>query len=478
MPRDLGIMNERLCHDLIHLPDLLRRTLEVAAGYLEVVASRPAATPLPAVEPLALPADGFGAEQALELFLERYGNDMPASNGPRFWGFVTGGTTPASLVGDWLTSAYDLNLSNAGNSTAPNIELEALHLLRDLFGLPPDFHGLFVTGATMSNFVGLALGREWAARQLGASAAEEGLAGLPPIPVLSGEAHSSAFKALAMLGMGRKCLRAVPRLPGDREAVDVDALRRELAALGGRPAIVVANAGTVNSVDFDDLRAIAELKEQFPFWLHVDAAFGGFAACSPHYRHLMDGAEAADSLTIDAHKWLNVPYDAAMIFTRHRGLQIDVFRNSGAYLGQIADPPDFVHLGPENSRRLRALPAWFSLIAYGRAGYQDIVERNCALARNLAERIEASDRFRLLAPVRMNVVCFTLAGEVDAARVGAWLTRLRDDGSVFLTPTVFHGVAGMRAAISNWRTREEDVEIAWQAMNEATRPPVGPLDGG
>ncbi len=462
-------MNPNLSHDLTHLPDLLRKTLEVSVDYLESIESRPAATPLPAVEPLTLPEDGLCGEGAIDLFVGRHGNAMPASNGPRFWGLVTGGTTPASLAGDWLTSAYDLNLSHAGNSTAPHIDSEAIHLLRDLLGLPPAFDGIFVTGATMSNLVGLAIGREWVARQLGGSAAEEGLAAIPPIPVLSGEAHSSIFKALAMLGMGRRSLRAVPRLPGDREAVDVGALRRELAALGGQPAIVVANAGTVNTVDFDDLRAIAELKAHFPFWLHVDAAFGGFAACSPRYRHLMDGVAEADSVTMDAHKWLNVPYDAAMSFTRHRALQIGVFRSFAAYLGPIADPPDYVHLGPESSRRLRALPAWLTLMAYGRAGYQEIVERDCALARSLGERIERSDRFRLLAPVRMNVVCFTLAGEakeVDSARVAAFLTRLRDDGRVFLTPTTFQGVAGIRAALSNWRTREEDVEIAWQAMNE------------
>ena len=459
-------MDNHLRHDLIHLPDLLRKALEISVDYLETIERRPPATALPAIEPLALPEDGFGAERALDVFVERYGNAMPASNGPRFWALVTGGTTPASLAGDWLTSAYDLNLSHANNSTAPNIESEAIHFLRELFGLPPAFHGTFVTGATMSNFVGLAAGREWVARELGRSAAEDGLAAIPPIPVLSGELHSSAVKALAMLGMGRKCVRSVPRLPGDREAVDIDALRRELGALAGQPCIVVANAGTVNTVDFDDLRAIADLKAHFPFWLHVDAAFGGFAACSPRYRHLMDGVAGADSVTIDAHKWLNVPYDAAMAFTRHRALLIDIFRNSAAYVGPIADPPDFIHLGPESSRRLRALPAWLTLMAYGRAGYQDIIERNCAMARKLGERIETSDRFRLLAPVRMNVVCFTLAGDVDSARVTAFLARLRDDGRVFLTPTSFQGVAGVRAAFSNWRTEEKDVEIAWQAMNE------------
>lgn len=458
-------MDENLRRDLAQLPDLLRKTLDLSVDYLGSVDSRPPAGGFIRKEPLPLPEDGLGAERVLELFQERYGNDMPASNGPRFWGFVTGGTTPASLLGDWLTGAYDLNLSNASNSTAPNIEFEAIHLLRELLGLTPDFHGTFVSGATMSNVAGLAMGREWVARQLGTTVADDGLHAIPPIRVLSGEAHSSAFKALVLLGMGRSCLRAVSRLPGgDREAVDVAALRSALADLGGQPCIVIANAGTVNTVDFDDLRAIAALRSEYPFWLHVDAAFGGFAACSPDYRHLVDGIAEADSVTVDAHKWLNVPYDAAMIFTRHRDLQLAVFRNSGAYLGPVAEPPDFFHLGPENSRRLRALPTWMTLMAYGREGYREIVERDCALARLLGERIAGSDRFRLLAPVRMNVVCFTLAGEVDAARVGAFLARLRDDGRVFLTQTVFQGTAGVRAAFSNWRTREEDVEIAWQAI--------------
>lgn len=457
-------MDENLRRDLSRLPDLLRKTLDISVDYLGSVDSRPAATDFILTKPPALPKDGMGAERTLDIFVERFGNQMPASNGPRFWGFVTGGSTPASLLGDWLTGAYDLNMSSAGNSMAPNIEFEAIHLLRELFGLPADFHGSFVSGATMSNFAGLAAGREWVARQLGTTLVDDGLHAIPPIPVLSGEAHSSAFKALVMLGMGRNSLRAVSRLPGDREAVDVAALRRELEALGGRPCIVIANAGTVNTVDFDDLRAIAALRSEFPFWLHVDAAFGGFAACSPLHRHLVDGIAEADSLTIDAHKWLNVPYDAAMIFTRHRDLQMAVFRNSGAYLGPVTEPPDFFHLSPENSRRLRALPTWMTLMAYGREGYREIVERDCALARGLGERIAASDRFRLLAPVRMNVVCFTLTGEVDAARVGAFLARLRDDGRVFLTPTVFQGTAGIRAALSNWRTREEDVEIAWQAL--------------
>jgi glutamate/tyrosine decarboxylase-like PLP-dependent enzyme len=459
-------MNPLLAQDSSRLSDLLEKVVDASLDYLGSIDKRPPATDFVRNDPLNLPDDGLGAERTLDLFAQRYGRAMPASNGPRFWGFVTGGTTPAALVGDWLTSVYDLNLTSAANSPAPNIELEAIQLLRELFGLPAAFTGTFVTGATMANFAGLALGREWIARQFGKSVARDGLYTIPPISVLSGEAHSSIFKVLALLGLGRNSLRAVATLPGDREAVDVEALRRALVQLGDQPCIVVANAGTVNTGDFDDLRTIADLKSRHRFWLHVDAAFGGFAACSPDYRRLLDGIDAADSLTIDAHKWLNVPYDSAMVFTRHRDLQIAVFQNSAAYLGAIAEPPDFLHLSPENSRRLRALPAWFGLMAYGRAGYREIVERNCALARLLGDRIRASATFRLLAPVRLNVVCFTLAGETDSDRVREFLARARDDGRVFLTPTMFRGETGIRAAFSNWRTQEEDIEIGWRAMND------------
>ncbi len=447
-----------------YLPHLLAATQATALDYLATIDTRPAATAFAAPALLALPDASSGAEAALALFTQRFGDAMPAANGPRFWGFVTGGTTPAALMGDWLASTYDLNLSSAANSVAPAIEFEAIHLLRQLFGLPETFDGTFVTGATMANFAGLAMGREWVGRQHGLSVAERGLAALPPMAVLGGEAHSSIFKALAMLGLGRASYRRATTLPGDREAVDVAGLAHLLAAQDGRPCIVVANAGTVNTVDFDDLRAVAALKDDYPFWLHVDAAFGGFAACTPHYRHLVAGMELADSLTIDAHKWLNVPYDAAMIFTRYRAMQRAVFQNSAAYLGEMREPVDFVHLAPENSRRLRALPAWFTLMAYGRSGYQAIVERNCAQARRFGAMIEAAAEFLLLAPVRLNVVCFTLAGRPDAAAVAAFLARLRDDGRVFLTPTTLHGTPAIRAAFSNWRTTDADLEIAFAAL--------------
>lgn len=462
-------MNKQLINDLTNISSLLEKVKHISIEYLNGIDQRPPATGYIPKKHFQLPQNGIGSEKTISLFVERFGINLPASNGPRFWGLVTGGTTPASILGDWLTSVYDLNLSHAGNSIAPDIEMEAISMLRELFGLPASFSGNFVTGATMSNFAGLAIAREWIGQQYGKSISQEGLHSVPPIKILSAEAHASSFKSLGMLGLGRNSLKVIPKLPENREAVNVVELQKALEELNGEPCIIIANAGTVNTVDFDDIQSIAALKSEFKFWLHVDAAFGGFAACSPKYKHLLNGLEAADSITIDAHKWLNVPYDSAMIFTRHRDLQISVFQNSGAYLGAIAEPVDFIHLAPENSRRMRALPAWFSLMAYGKDGYQDIVERNCEMAKGLGNKIEASNEFRLLAPVRMNVVCFTLNGDTNAERVKTFLANLRDDGRVFMTPTTYLGTPGFRAAFSNWRTEEKDVEIAWQAMVDCVK---------
>ena len=272
-----------------------------------------------------------------------------------------------------------------------------------------------------------------------------------------------------MLGLGRQSLKRIATLP-DREAVDIDALRQALQAQKGQPCIVVANAGIVNTVDFDHIAAIVELKGEFNFYLHVDAAFGGFAACSPRYKHLVSGWEDADSIAVDAHKWLNVPYDSAVQFTRHLDLQAKVFQNAGAaYLGE-PNTNDSFHLTPENSRRLRALPVWFSLVAYGAEGYREIVDSCCDCAALLGKRIQESAEFKLLAPVRMNVVPFTFhQPSVSASQVTTFLNHLRDDGKTFLTATNYNLTPGFRAAFSNWRTTPQDVEIIWHAMQKTAR---------
>ncbi|ABX03889.1 MAG TPA: aspartate aminotransferase family protein [Herpetosiphon sp.] len=457
-------MHPVLAHDAAQIDHILAQTLATAKQFLHDLPQRPVGVAPQSHQPSQLPSAGLGAEQTLEHFLARYSDTLTGSTGPRYWGFVTGGATPAALAGDWLVSTFDQNPSGTTETAAIRVENEAISMLRELFGLPTSFSGAFVSGATMANFVGLAIGRQWAAQQLNHDVARMGLYGLAPIPVLSGAPHSSIYKAMSMLGMGRQQLQTIALQP-EREAVDIAALRQALQALSAnQPAIVVANAGTVNSVDFDDLMAIAALKQEFNFWLHVDAAFGGFAACSPRFAHLVHGLEQADSLTIDAHKWLNVPYDSAMQFTRHSALQVEVFHNSAAYLSPIGENPGFFHRTPENSRRWRALPAWFTLMAYGSAGYQEMVERDCDLAQLLASHISDSPLFRLVAPVRMNVVCFTLAGNPDSTTIQAYLDAVRASGAVFMTATVYAGQPAIRAAFSNWRTTTADVGLAWQAM--------------
>lgn len=456
-------MHPLLSRDLKRLPELLEQARNYAVSVLADLPSRPAAVPPAPKDAEPLPEEGIGSAAALEHFQRRWATGFSGSAGSRYLGFVTGGATPAAVVGDWLTGVFDQNVVSSSDSCATDLERETVGWLRELFGLSAEHSGAFVTGATMSNFVGLAIGREWVGEQLGVSIADDGLAAVGDIPVLSSSPHSSTFKALSMLGIGRNSVRRIPSLPG-REAVDVDQLAAELEVLDGRPAIVVANAGTVNTVDFDDLRALAELRQRHRFWLHVDAAFGGFAALSPRYADLVAGLDQADSICIDLHKWLNVPYDSGVQFSRRPDLQVRIFQNYATYLGLPGPDPDFVHLTPESSRRLRALPAWFTLTAYGRQGHREIVERDAALAQELGNRISAAPHLRLLAPVRLNTVCFTLAEQPTAEKIDALANAIARSGQTFLSPTVHQGVPALRAAVSNWRTTEDDLPKIMDAL--------------
>jgi glutamate/tyrosine decarboxylase-like PLP-dependent enzyme len=458
-------MNTKLLDDRNKIVDILRDTVSIAEAYYQQQAElQPSRLVQDGVLP-DLEEKGLGAEGVLDHFKKHYAAHMANSAGPRYFGFVTGGSTPAAVAGDWLVSVYDQVMSGSNDSAAHVIERQALHFLKQLFGLDDAYFGSFVTGATMSNFVSLATARQWYGEQLGVNFSEAGLFGAPPMKIISATPHSSILKSLSMLGIGRNAWTKIDTLP-DREAIDTIKLEAYLKEVK-EPVVVVANAGTVNTVDFDDLQALSALKKKYGFWLHVDAAFGGFAACSEQYKHLVAGINAADSITVDAHKWLNVPYDAAMQFTRHKNIHVKVFQNQAAYLGDPALMPDAMHFTPENSRRFRALPSWFTLMAYGREGYREIVERNCTGAKALGAALNSSESFKLLAPVRMNVVCFTFRQPgVTMEEIRAFLQAVRDDGQVFFTPTLYKGVPAIRAAVSNWQTGPKDIDLAFEVLRK------------
>jgi glutamate/tyrosine decarboxylase-like PLP-dependent enzyme len=404
----------------------------------------------------ALPENGEGALAALAELVA--GSDLATrSSGPRFFHFVTGGTTPAALGADWLTSLLDQNsFSHVSSPLGMELEDVAIRWLLDLFELPDDWGGVLTTGATMANFVGLACARRWWAQRHGVDVDERGFAGLPAVPVYStGYIHASARKALAMLGLGR----------GSPTLVDLDGLERELAALNGAPAIVIGNAGDVNTGDFDPLARMADLAEKHGVWLHVDGAFGLFARLTPAAAPLAEGVERAHSVISDGHKWLNVPYDCGFAFVRDAELLKEPFRLTGPYLPSDESP------SPEASRRARSLAVWSTLRAYGRSGYRAMVEQHLELAQQLGRRIEAEPELELLAPVRLNIVCFRHRppGLDEDALDEHNLALGRDileDARVFFGTTRHEGKVAFRPAIVNWRTTEGDVDLIADAALE------------
>lgn len=420
-----------------------------------------------------LPERGTNSADVAAEWLARAEPGITASPGPRFFGFVNGGSTPAALAGDWLASAID---QNAGfwlaSPAAAQTELVVLDWLKSLFGLPAGWSGAMTSGGTMSNLVCLAAARQWVGTRLGFDPAVDGLAGHPPIPVISStEIHASAVKSLGTLGIGRAAIRKVAA-PGG--AIDLEALEQTLREIGG-PAIVVANAGEVNSGAFDALDRVAAICRSHAggAWLHVDGAFGLFAAASPRYRPLVAGVEQADSVAADGHKWLNVPYDSGFAFVRDVDALRGAFAATGAYIapaeGSGWEPSSHV---PEMSRRFRALPAWCALKAYGREGYRALVERCCENAGALVDWVEATEGIELLAPAPLNIVCFRVVApglgddaldDLNRSTVAA----IQRDGRAFVTATTWRGQAAIRAAFDNWATTAADVEVLQDAVSDA-----------
>jgi glutamate/tyrosine decarboxylase-like PLP-dependent enzyme len=422
-----------------------------------------------------LPEDGDGAPAAITE-LGRLGREAATrSAGPRFFHFVIGGTTPAAVASDWLTSAFDQNTGAwAASPLGSRLELVCLDWLRELFELPPAFGGVLVTGGTMANFVCLAVARDWCGERRGERIADAGLASIPQIRVFSsGYIHASATKSLAMLGIGAANVRKLTRDAAGR--LDLDALDKGLAELDGDPAIVVANAGEVNAGDFDPIDQMADLAQEHGAWLHVDGAFGLFARLSPRSAHLVAGAERAQSVSADGHKWLNVPHDCGFAFVREPERLATTFAEEAAYLPSPDDPsPSWGFMGPEGSRRARAFAIWATLRAYGRSGYRQMVERHLELAQHLAARVDAEPEFELLAEVPLNIVCFRWrperAGEEELDELNRSLgDALLRDGRVFAGTTVFEGKVAFRPAIVNWRTRTSDVDALVDVLLELAR---------
>lgn len=438
-----------------------------SAAYLDSIDERPARDPRfeEALGRFAgdLPESGIGAANALRKLIDDGIDASVASAGPRCFHFVIGGTTPAALGADWLATALDqIAYAYVASPLGVKLEIQALFMLKDLFGLPKELSGVFTTGATMANFVCLASARQWCGESKGINVAEDGLAGLS-IPVFSSSfIHASSVKALAMAGVGRSAVCKFSR--DDYGRADVAAMETELRKLEGTPAIIIANAGEVNAGEFDPIDEFADLAERYNAWLHVDGAFGLFAALSPRTSHLTRGVDRAHSVTVDGHKWLNVPYDCGFAFVRDFALMAKTFSYTAAYLPKPDDPnPNMGTIGPESSRRARSLSVWATLQAYGRQGHREMVEHHLDLTQLLARLVDETPDLERLADAPLNIVCFRYnpggLGDEQLNTLNARLGELViEDGRFYVGTTTFGKLTAFRPAIVNWRTRERDIE--------------------
>jgi glutamate/tyrosine decarboxylase-like PLP-dependent enzyme len=446
-------------------PELLTDAARRAIHYLETLAQRHVAPDPQAVQRLEqfnepLPDAPLDPAEVLS-FMDELGSPATiASAGGRFFGFVIGGSLPAALAANWLAGAWDQNaVFYDVTPSAARLEQVALGWLLDLFGLPPSWAGAFVTGATVANFTALAAARHAVLARAGWNVEADGLFGAPPVNVVVGEqAHVSLFKALGMLGFGRNRLL---RLPVDGQGC---MLAERLPELAG-PTIICTQAGNVNSGGFDPIAEICARAHQIGAWVHVDGAFGLWAAASPQYSHLTRGIEAADSLATDAHKWLNVPYDCGLAFVRDADALRAAMAVTAEYLptpGVERNPSDYT---PELSRRARGVEVWAALRSLGRSGVADLVERNCRHARRFAQGLSEAG-FQVLNDVVLNQVLVSFGDAETTRRVIAGIQR---DGTCWCGGTQWQRHTAMRISVSGWATSEEDVERSLQAMLRVAR---------
>jgi glutamate/tyrosine decarboxylase-like PLP-dependent enzyme len=448
---------------------LLAQVAEAAADYRERLASRSVRETL-STDALRralggqLPADGVSADRVIAALCEAAKEGTVASAGPRYFGFVTGGSTPAALAADWLVSAWDQNCAlHVQSPLVCVVEQVTAVWLRELLGLSAATSVGFVTGCQMANFTALAAARHRVLREAGWDVEAEGLHGAPDIDVLIGEeAHYTVPLALRMLGLGSRRLKPVPADGQGR--MQVRGLAEALGRCSG-PCIVCAQAGNVNTGAFDPIAEIAALAQERGAWLHVDGAFGLWAAASPQRAGLVRGVEQADSIATDGHKWLNVPYDCGIVFcadqTAHRG----AMSMAAPYIASAVDERDPHEFVPESSRRGRAVTIYAALCALGRSGVGEIVERNCRQAQRLAVGLRAAG-CEVLNEVVLNQVLVAFGSDERTRRV---IRKVQEDGTCWCGGTTWRGRAAMRISVTNWSTGDRDIEQSLEAIIRAAR---------
>jgi glutamate/tyrosine decarboxylase-like PLP-dependent enzyme len=448
--------------------ELLTRAAAIAADYVESLDRRPV---FPDVTPAdlraalggPLPEQPQDAARVVEELAAAAERGVVAMGSGRYFGFVIGGALPAALAADWLTSAWDQNAGlYVGGPSASVVEQVAAEWLLQLLGLPAEASVGFVTGTQMAHVTGLAAARQHVLWGAGWDVARDGLQGAPRVRVLVGaKRHITVDRALRLLGLGAPTV-----VDADAQgAVDVAALRRALADANG-PTIVCAQAGEVNTGAFDDLEAVADAAAEFGAWVHVDGAFGIWAAATPELRHLVRGLERADSWTTDAHKWLNVPYDSGIVVCAHPDSHRAAMTVTASYLVQddgrtVRDQVDWV---PEFSRRARGFAVYAALRTLGRAGVAELVERCCAQARRFAAGVAGVPGAKLLNDVVLNQVLFRFESD---ERTDEILEAVQRDGRVWMSGTTWDGRRAIRVSVSNWLTGDAETDLALETFRDA-----------
>lgn len=449
--------------------DLLRLTSELAADFVDSLDERAVLPPVdvPALRAALggpLPEEPIDPATVIAELAADADPGLAATPSGRWFGFVMGGSVPAALAADWLTSAWDQNAGLFGPAPAAAIVEEVSgEWLRELFGLPQGVSFAFVTGCQMAHVTALAAARHHVLREAGWDVNEGGLFGAPPIRVLAGaKRHGTLDRALRLLGFGTGSIVEVAA--DDQGRMRPDDLLARLAD-GTGPTIVCAQVGEVNTGSCDDLERIADVSEQAGAWLHVDGAFGLWAAATPGLRYLVAGVERADSWATDAHKWLNVPYDSGLAFCRHPDSHRAAMSARASYLVHAeGDDRDELDWNPEHSRRARGFAVYAAIRSLGRAGIVELVERNCAQARRFAEELGRLPGAEILNEVVLNQVL--LRFETDE-RTQAVLKSVQDSGDTWLGGTTWADRAAIRISVSNWQTSDEDVALAVRAFEAA-----------